>query len=150
WRAISMLRAGVIQYRLAIHQIYSRTPFHAARGNKRVEPTVIRLTAIDSTEKENVMKGTYKRSEDCGGDGSNERRNEPMNLSKLINWMWTPPDSAPRSTILIRCMVGGVFLWEGILKFVYTNQGVGRFTKIGIPAPEVMAHFVAVLEIVGG
>ena len=30
------------------------------------------------------------------------------------------------------------------------NQGVGRFTKIGIPAPELMAHFVAVLEIVGG
>jgi len=28
---------------------------------------------------------------------------------------------------------GGVFFWEGILKFVYTNQGVGRFTKLGIP-----------------
>jgi putative oxidoreductase len=73
-----------------------------------------------------------------------------MTLRKLIDWMWTPPDSAPRSTILIRCMVGGVFLWEGILKFVYTNQGVGRFTKIGIPAPELMAPFIAVLEIVGG
>src|SRR3989475_3505290 len=34
----------------------------------------------------------------------------------------TPPDSAPRSTVLIRCMVGGVFLWEGILKFVYTRS----------------------------
>src|SRR5262249_55061876 len=78
------------------------------------------------------------------------RRNDPMSLRKLIDWMLTPPDSAPRSTILIRCMVGGVFLWEGILKFVYTNQGVGRFTKIGIPAPELMAHCVAVLEIVGG
>src|SRR5215470_11908089 len=73
-----------------------------------------------------------------------------LRLRKLIDWLWTPPDSAPRSTILIRCMVGGVFLWEGILKFVYTNQGVGRFTKIGFPAPELMAHFVAVLEIVGG
>ena len=47
-------------------------------------------------------------------------------------------------------MAGGVFLWEGILKYVYANQGVGRFTKIGIPAPELMAHFVAILEIVGG
>jgi uncharacterized membrane protein YphA (DoxX/SURF4 family) len=47
-------------------------------------------------------------------------------------------------------MAGGVFLWEGILKFVYTNQGVGRFTKLGIPFPGPMAHFVAVLEIVGG
>ena len=74
----------------------------------------------------------------------------PMPHRTLIDWFWTPPDSAPRATILIRCMVGGVFLWEGILKFVYTNQGVGRFTKIGFPAPELMAHFVAVLEIVGG
>jgi putative oxidoreductase len=78
------------------------------------------------------------------------RRKDPMSLRKLIDWMLTPPDSAPRSTILIRCMVGGVFLWEGILKFVYTNQGVGRFMKIGIPAPGLMANFVAVLEIVGG
>ena len=47
-------------------------------------------------------------------------------------------------------MAGTVFLWEGILKFVYANQGVGRFTKLGMPAPEMTAHFVAVLEIVGG
>jgi len=73
-----------------------------------------------------------------------------MTIESLINWMLTPPLSAPRSTILIRCMAGGVFLSEGILKFVYTNQGVGRFMKIGIPAPEAMAHFVAILEIVGG
>ena len=50
----------------------------------------------------------------------------------------------------MRLMVGGVFLSEGILKFVYTNQGVGRFTKIGIPAPELTANFVGTLEIVGG
>jgi uncharacterized membrane protein YphA (DoxX/SURF4 family) len=73
-----------------------------------------------------------------------------MNIEKLIDRMLRPPLSAPRSAILIRCMAGGVFLWEGILKFVYTNQGVGRFVKIGIPAPELMAHFVAILEIVGG
>jgi uncharacterized membrane protein YphA (DoxX/SURF4 family) len=47
-------------------------------------------------------------------------------------------------------MAGGVFLSEGILKFVYTNQGVGRFTKLAIPAPEFMANFVAGLEIIGG
>jgi putative oxidoreductase len=51
-----------------------------------------------------------------------------MSIEKLIHWMLTPPLSGPRSTILIRCMAGGVFLWEGLLKFVYTNQGVGRFT----------------------
>jgi putative oxidoreductase len=47
-------------------------------------------------------------------------------------------------------MAGAVFLWEGILKFVYVNQGVGRFTKLGIPFPHFSAGFVGVLEIVGG
>src|SRR5262249_29034833 len=73
-----------------------------------------------------------------------------MTPTQIAHWLLNPPDSAPRSTILIRLMAGGVFLWEGILKFVYVNQGVGRFTKLGIPVPEVMAPFVAVLEIVGG
>jgi putative oxidoreductase len=73
-----------------------------------------------------------------------------MSARKLIDWMFFPTDSAPRSTVLIRWMAGAVFLWEGILKFVYINQGVGRFTKLGIPFPGPTAHFVAVLEIVGG
>jgi putative oxidoreductase len=59
--------------------------------------------------------------------------------------------SAPTSVILIRLVVGGVFLSEGIQKFLYpAENGVGRFTKIGIPAPEVMAPFVGVVEIVCG
>jgi putative oxidoreductase len=73
-----------------------------------------------------------------------------MNARRLIDWLFFPRDAAPRSTILIRSMAGGVFLWEGILKFVYANQGVGRFTKLGIPFPGPTAHFIAVLEIVGG
>ncbi len=67
-------------------------------------------------------------------------------LTKLFN----PPDSAPKATILLRLMAGGVFFWEGILKFVYPNQGVGRFTKLGIPMPQEMATFIAILEMVGG
>lgn len=55
------------------------------------------------------------------------------------NWLKHPPLNAPKSTLLIRLMAGGVFLSEGILKFVYTNQGVGRFTKIGIPMPELLS-----------
>lgn len=47
-------------------------------------------------------------------------------------------------------MAGSVFFWEGILKFVYANQGVGRFTKLGMPVPEFTANFIGVLEIVGG
>lgn len=55
---------------------------------------------------------------------------------------------APASTILIRLLVGGVFLSEGIQKFLYPDAlGVGRFIKIGIPYPEIMAPFVGVFEI---
>jgi len=59
--------------------------------------------------------------------------------------------SAPRATILIRLLVGGVFLAEGIQKFLFpATLGVVRFTKIGIPAPQFFAPFVGVVEIVCG
>ena len=71
-------------------------------------------------------------------------------IQRLIDFLLNPPLTAPRSTLIMRLMVGGVFLSEGILKFVYTNQGVGRFTKLGIPLPDLTATFVGSLEIVGG
>lgn len=50
--------------------------------------------------------------------------------------------------ILIRLATGAVFLSEGIQKFLFPAAlGVGRFTKIGIPDPEIMAPFVGVVEI---
>ncbi|MHA7649180.1 DoxX family protein [Mycobacterium sp. ML4] len=70
--------------------------------------------------------------------------------AKLWHWLAHPPTDASAATLLIRLMAGGVFLWEGIIKFVFPNQGVGRFTKIGIPFPEVSANFVGLLEIGGG
>ncbi len=58
---------------------------------------------------------------------------------------------APCSTVLIRLIVGGTFLSEGIQKFLFPDAlGVGRFVKIGIPYPEVMAPFVGVFETVCG
>jgi putative oxidoreductase len=52
---------------------------------------------------------------------------------------------------LVRLMVGGVFLTEGIQKFLFADAlGVGRFIKIGIPAPQIMAPFVGVVEILFG
>jgi uncharacterized membrane protein YphA (DoxX/SURF4 family) len=47
-------------------------------------------------------------------------------------------------------MAGAVFFWEGLIKFVFKNQGVGRFTKLGFPFPGPTATFVALLEIFGG
>lgn len=58
---------------------------------------------------------------------------------------------APSATILIRLMAGSVFLSEGIQKFLFPDQlGVGRFVKIGIPSPEVLAPLVGCFEIVCG
>lgn len=58
---------------------------------------------------------------------------------------------APAATILIRVMVGAVFLSEGIQKFLDpATRGAGRFVKIGIPFPEVMGPFVGGVEIVCG
>ena len=55
---------------------------------------------------------------------------------------------APRSVVFVRLLVGIVFLSEGLQKFLFPDAlGAGRFAKIGIPAPEVMAPFVGVFEI---
>jgi len=59
--------------------------------------------------------------------------------------------SAPGATILVRLVVGWVFLSEGIQKFLLPEAlGAGRFAKIGIPAPEIMGPFVGAVEIVCG
>lgn len=59
--------------------------------------------------------------------------------------------TAPRATVLIRLLVAVVFASEGIQKFLFPMQlGAGRFARIGIPAPDVMAPFVGVVEVVGG
>ena len=71
-------------------------------------------------------------------------------MNKIISWLMNPPTDGPKSTLLLRLMAGGVFFWEGLLKFVYANQGVGRFTKLGIPFPQFTATFIGGLEIVGG
>jgi putative oxidoreductase len=58
---------------------------------------------------------------------------------------------APAATLLVRLVVGAVFLAEGIQKFLYPAAlGVGRFAKIGIPWPTASAPFVGVFEIGGG
>lgn len=71
----------------------------------------------------------------------------------MNDWIYTMlhhDTDAPRSTIIIRLMAGWVFFWEGVIKFVFANQGVGRFTKLGMPFPDTLAPAIAVLEIVGG
>ena len=53
--------------------------------------------------------------------------------------------------IIIRFIVGLIFLSEGIQKFLFPETlGVGRFEKIGFSNPEFWAAFTGVFEIVCG
>lgn len=55
------------------------------------------------------------------------------------------------TTILIRLMVGAVFLSEGIQKFLFADKlGSGRFAKIGLPNPDFLGPFVGSFEIICG
>lgn len=68
-----------------------------------------------------------------------------MNFKKIVS-----SDTAS-TTLLIRLMVGAVFLSEGIQKFLFADKlGAGRFAKIGLPNPEFLGPFVGTFEILCG
>lgn len=53
--------------------------------------------------------------------------------------------------LLVRIIVGIVFVTEGILKFMYPDElGAGRFAHIGLPLPHLLAPFVGGVEIAAG
>ena len=55
------------------------------------------------------------------------------------------------ANVIVRLLVGAVFLSEGVQKFVLPEElGAGRFAKIGIPLAQVSGPFVGVVEIVAG
>lgn len=56
-----------------------------------------------------------------------------------------------KTTIIIRLIVGTVFLSEGIQKFLFPGiRGAGRFEKIGLPSPDFLGSFVGTFEILCG
>lgn len=56
-----------------------------------------------------------------------------------------------KTTIIIRLIVGAVFLSEGMQKFLFPAiRGAGRFEKIGLPSPEFLGSFVGTFEILCG
>lgn len=66
-------------------------------------------------------------------------------MQKIVRTLRLP------AILWIRLLVGLVFVSEGIQKFLFADSlGVGRFIKIGIPAPQIMAPFVGTVEIVCG
>jgi len=66
-------------------------------------------------------------------------------------WKTLTRTSAPAASLLIRVMVGAVFLSEGIQKFLFPEQlGAGRFLNIGLPMPEGLGPCVGTCEILCG
>lgn len=61
------------------------------------------------------------------------------------------PQAAWHGVLLIRLMVGAVFLTEGLQKFIYpATRGPGRFEGMGFPNPEFWGYFVGGFESVCG
>jgi putative oxidoreductase len=71
-------------------------------------------------------------------------------LIRFKEWLLHPPTDGSAANLVVRLMAGGVFLMEGIMKFIFPSLGVVRFTKLGFPEPALTAHFVGTIEIVGG
>lgn len=72
-----------------------------------------------------------------------------MTASQLLQSSFA--SHAPPSVLLIRLMVGGLFLSEGIQKFIFSAQlGAGRFERIGIPLHDLMGPMVGAFELVCG
>ncbi|WP_347052440.1 DoxX family protein [Flavobacterium olei] len=56
-----------------------------------------------------------------------------------------------KTTIIIRLIVGAIFLSEGVQKFLFPAiRGAGRFEKIGFTSPEFWGSFVGSFEVLGG
>lgn len=61
---------------------------------------------------------------------------------------WLLSTDGPQAIVIIRLLLAGVFIPEGLKKFLFPDQwGAGRFQKIGIPAPEVMGYVVGAFEL---
>ena len=54
------------------------------------------------------------------------------------------------AVILVRFVLGWVFLWAGWGKLNNLESVIGYFTSLGIPMASVQAPFIAGLEFVGG
>jgi putative oxidoreductase len=69
-------------------------------------------------------------------------------MTSNTDLIWT--SRAAKAVLLIRILVGWVFLSEGIQKFLFPEAlGVGRFTKIGIPLPQLTEIICGALLLVG-
>lgn len=61
------------------------------------------------------------------------------------------PELVSSALVLVRLVVGAIFLSEGIQKFLFpAERGAGRFEEIGILFPAISGYFVDVIETICG
>ncbi len=69
----------------------------------------------------------------------------------LVTYLARPSIGQPTgATLLVRLAVGSVFVASGIVKFLFDNQGAGRFAKIGLPHAATLATFIGTTEVLCG
>ena len=96
-----------------------------------------------------ISKATKRKLECCNKNKLKENIIINNKKTAMIQKLIKTDNSI--TTVIIRIMVGLVFLSEGIQKFIFPAiRGAGRFEKIGLPSPEFMGSFVGTFEIVCG
>jgi uncharacterized membrane protein YphA (DoxX/SURF4 family) len=72
-------------------------------------------------------------------------------LRSVATFLGRPSIGQPTgATLLVRLAVGSVFVSSGIVKFLFDNQGPGRFARVGFPHASALAMFVGTTEVVCG
>jgi putative oxidoreductase len=84
--------------------------------------------------------------------GERKAANAHLQASARAGWVDAATRAdGPRTILLVRGVVGAIFLSEGTQKFLFSGAlGAGRFARIGIPWPEVLGPVVGLVEILGG
>jgi len=73
-----------------------------------------------------------------------------MKTNKVFN-TYIINSSNDNRDLLVRLVVGLIFLTEGIQKYLFPELlGTGRFLKIGFTNPEFWAYFTGIFEIICG
>lgn len=73
--------------------------------------------------------------------------NRPGRLRKTWNAARDP--GTVRAAVIIRVMVGCVFLSEGLQKFLIPDErGARRFEKISLPSPDLLGALVGLVLVV--
>lgn len=72
-------------------------------------------------------------------------------MKKIIEFLsGSSPGQAWTGTFLIRLLVGWIFIFAGVSKFLAEQMGAGRFADMGLPMPEFLGPWVAFWEVLGG